>query len=55
MDQVAPKCSTLFLFDLGRSDCFRMLLFVLGCLRSLGCIWVVHVVKSDSDFFRLSG
>ena len=28
MDQVAPKCSTLFLFVFGRSDCFRMLWLV---------------------------
>ena len=38
MVQVASNCSTL-LFVLGRSDRFRMFWRVLGCSRSLGCMF----------------
>ena len=50
---LASICSTFFCFTSFRRflDVWR----VVGCLRSLGCILEIRVVKSDSDSCNLSG
>ena len=46
---IASQCSMLFFLVLRRLNGSSMFCSVLGRLRSLGCILVVRVVKSDSD------
>ena len=46
---IASQCSMLFFLVLGRLNGSNMFCRVFGRLRSLGCILVVRVVKSDSD------
>ena len=53
--QVASSGYTLFFLVWVRLDGFHMFWRVPSCLRSMGCILVAHVFKSDSDSFRLAG
>ena len=55
MVQDASNCSTLFWFLLSPSDRSWMFWRGLGCSRSLVCIFVHHVVKSDSNSCNWAG